>query len=1089
MANGGIGSPDWVKGLRARFGFTQKALADWLGVTDATIRRWENGQAHPNRLAINALTALEHSLSFPTFRQKEKAPDSYDPVGPSNATVGMAEPKAIAVDRSQAVGGSTSGVNVGRHREMDELKAALRESLSGRGRLVMLVGESGIGKTHTAEELASVARQLGAKVLWGQCPEERGAPPYWPWAQAIRSYVAEQEPTELMLQMGPGADDIAQIIPDVRELLPDLVPSPSTEDPEQARFRLFDSITSFLKRASQQQPLLLVLENLHWADPSSLRLLEFVAPELAAARVMAMGTYRDVDVSRDHPLFRTLGELARQRLYQRIILRGLRRDEVEQYMKTVGRVTLPQELVSTVYEHTEGNPLFLREVVRLLTEEGLLVPERLNDLKDWGFRLPEGIREVIGRRMDRLSPNCNEILTIASVIGRQFGIALLEQVVQHPQEWLLGVLEEALEAKIIEEIPPPVGYYQFSHTLVRQTLVAELSNTRKVRMHALIAQSLDELYGADAENHAAELAYHLGEAETVVGTEKLVHYLRLAGEQALDAYAYEEARAHFQRALAAKETELSGKDLSRADLAQGARDAETADLLFGLGRAWAATHQVGEALANLDSAFEYYARAGDVERMVALAGHPYIGSLTQQMTQLRRRAVSLVPPDSPHAGRLSAVYGLSLGMVGDYEGACVAFSQALAIAQRQGSAGLQLLTRANMAHVDGFHLRWQESLENSLQAIQLAAQANDLPSRLYAHFWAGTSLLDFGRPEDAQQHADAMLALLEKFRDRVWLARAYLLAYRLSHLTGDFQSARNFSERLQVMDPGYSLFLARRVQMEYDEGNFNEGKFYLEKLLDSMRLAQSRSPENVFAAMVILMVPRITGSTNRFEVAEKTAQAVLSLPSVTPDLSQAARVGLAMLAVQLGDAPSAAQQYAHLSTSRGRMIRAGTFTIARVLGLTAQTMGEPDLATAHFEDALAFCRLAGYRPELAWTCYEYATILNEGHQQKALLLLDEALLICLELGMKPLSERINSLRESIEDRIASNMSYMAGLTARQIQVLGLIAKGKTNREIARELVLSERTVERHTADIYHKVGARNRAEATAFALSHLPHFN
>ena len=1089
MANGGIGSPHWVKGLRARFGFTQKALADRLGVTDATIRRWENGQAHPNRLAINALTALEHSVSRRTSRQTEEAPDSYDPVGPSNATVGMAEPKAIALDRSQAVGGLSSGVIVGRRREMDELKAALEESLLGRGRLVMLVGDSGIGKTHTAEELASVARQFGAKILWGQCPEERGAPPYWPWAQAIRSYVAEQEPAGLFSQMGPGAADIAQIIPDVRELLPDLVPPPSTEDPEQARFRLFDSITSFLKRASQEQPLLLVLENLHWADPTSLRLLEFVAPELAEARVMALGTYRDVDVSRDHPLFRTLGELARQRLYQRILLRGLSREEVEQYIETVGGVALPQELVSTVYEHTEGNPLFLREVVRLLAEEGLLVPERLSDLKDWDFRLPEGIREVIGRRLDRLSRNCNEVLTIASVIGRQFDIAVLEQVAQRPQEWLLEILEEALAAKIIEEIPPPVGHYQFSHTLVRQTLVAELSNTRRVRMHALIARSLDELYGADAEEHAAELAYHFAEAETVADTERLVHYLRLAGERALDAYAYEEARDHFQRALAAKESELSGKGLLRPDVAQAARDAETADLLFGLGRAWAATHQVKEALANLDCAFEYYAHAGDVERIVALAGHPYIGSLTQQMTQLRRRAVSLVPLDSPHAGRLSAVYGLSLGMAGDYEGASVAFSQALAIAQREGSADLQLLTRANMAHVDGFHLHWQESLENSLQAIKLAAQADDLPSRLYAHFWAGTSLLDFGRPEEAQQHADAMLALLEKLRDRVWLARSYLLAYRLSHLTGDFQAARNFSERLQVMDPGYSLFLARRVQMEYDQGNFGEGNFYLDKLLDSMRLAQSRSPENVFSAMVILMLPRITGGTDRFDIAEKTAQAVLSLPSVTPDLSQAARVGLAMLAVQLGDATSAAEQYAHLSTSRGRMTRAGTFTIARVLGLTAQTMGELDLAMAHFEDALAFCRQAGYWPEVAWTCYEYATILKEGQQQKALLLLDEALLRCLELGMRPLSERVISLRVSIEDRMADNLSYPAGLTARQIQVLGQIAKGKTNREIARELVLSERTVERHVADIYDKVGARNRAEATAFALSHLPCFN
>ena len=273
---------------------------------------------------------------------------------------------------------------------MAELTAALDEALSGRGRLILLVGESGVGKTRTAEELASVARHRGAKVLWGRCPEERGAKPYWPWIQAIRSYILEHDPDTLRSQMAGGVWDIAQIVQEVQERLPGLsAPSPK-DDPDQARFRLFDSITNFLKRAAQERPLLLVLDNLHWADPSSLRLLEFVTPELAGTRLMVLATYRDTDVSRGHPLFRTLGEITRERLCQRVLLRGLSRSEVGQVMLAVGRVSVPYELISTVHQQTEGNPLFVREVVRLLAEEGLLVPERPHGIERLGVQAARG---------------------------------------------------------------------------------------------------------------------------------------------------------------------------------------------------------------------------------------------------------------------------------------------------------------------------------------------------------------------------------------------------------------------------------------------------------------------------------------------------------------------------------------------------------------------------------------------------------------------------------------------------------------------------------------------------------------------------
>jgi predicted ATPase len=557
----------------------------------------------------------------------------------------------------------TGGAFVGRQQEMGSLKAALEDTISGQGRLIMLVGEPGIGKTRTAEELATLARQQGAAALWGRCPEERGAPPFWPWVQIIRSYMGEREPGTLRSQLGAGAADIAHVVSEMREVLPELPPLPPMQDPEQARFRLFDSITSFLKQASHKQPLLLVLDNLHWADPSSLRLLEFTAQELAEARVLVIGTYRDIEVSRGHPLYHTLGELTHQRLYQRVLLRGMNQGDVGRVMETVGKVGLPQELVATVHQHTGGNPLFVGEVVRLLAQEGLLLPERLDGLKGWDFRLPEGIREVIGRRLDRLSGRCNEILPIASVIGREFSIRLLGQIVQQPEEQVLEVLEEALAARIIEELPRPVGRYQFTHALIQETLASELTTTRKVRLHARIAESLEKLYGQQAEAHAAELAQHFAEAEAVLGAEKLVQYSLLAGEKALAAYAWEEALQHFQRGLEGKGIRLQG--------IEPAEDAETAALLFGLARAQLATlerHEMREAMPSLRRAFDHYIQAGDIAQAIAVVEYPAPSQAEVhiELAQLLSRALALVPPDSHSAGRLLSAYGRCISFRGDY---------------------------------------------------------------------------------------------------------------------------------------------------------------------------------------------------------------------------------------------------------------------------------------------------------------------------------------------------------------------------------------------------------------------------------------
>ncbi len=361
-------------------------------------------------------------------------------------------PPAAALNPLDRLAG---GVFVGRARELGELRASLEEALAGRGALALLVGEPGIGKTRTAEEFVTYARLRNAQVLWGHCYEGEGAPAYWPWVQVLRSYAKERDASTLREQMGSGAADIAQVVSEIRERLPELPPPPALA-PEHARFRLFDAITVFVKNAAKVRPLVLVLDDLHWADKPSLLLLEFMARELRGARVLLLGTYRDVELGRQHPLVHTLGELAREQLSRRVFLRGLTADDVARFIEITAGLTPPAALVAAVYKETEGNPFFVNEVVRLLVSEGRL-ERRAADAPAWVVDIPQSIREVIGRRLDHLSKECNELLSMAAVIGRDFGHEALERVSGLTAERVLDALDEAVAARVIAEVPAHRG--------------------------------------------------------------------------------------------------------------------------------------------------------------------------------------------------------------------------------------------------------------------------------------------------------------------------------------------------------------------------------------------------------------------------------------------------------------------------------------------------------------------------------------------------------------------------------------------------------------------------------------------------------
>ncbi|MFQ6026168.1 MAG: helix-turn-helix transcriptional regulator [Dehalococcoidia bacterium] len=976
-----------------------------------------------------------------------------------------------------------SSVFVGRQREMGELRKALEDVLSGQGRLVMLAGEPGIGKTRTAEELEIYAAGQGFQVLWGRCYEGEGSPPYWPWIQPLRDYVQQASPDHLLAQMGPGAADIAEILPELRDKLPDLQPPPSLE-PEQARFRLFDSITKFLKNSAQRQPLVLVLDDLHWADRSSLLLLEFLVREIGRSRLLLLGTYRDMELSRQHPLAETLGELTRQRLSQRLLLRGLGQEDTARLFETATDLAPPPGLVQTVHTQTDGNPLFVTEIVRLQAQEGELISQNPADGDSWRIRIPEGVREAIGRRLNRLSQYCNETLTLASVLGREFTLDQLQLLIEdRSEDRLLDVLEEALQAQVIEELPRAVGRYQFTHALIQETLAEELSLNRKVRLHASIAEALEILYGSEVGSHASELAHHFSQAEAVLGSEKLVKYSLLAGDHALGAYAYEEALSHFQRGLQAKGTPPDGTE--------PVRDGEEAALLFGLGRAQMTgmRQEIPGAINNLTRAFDYYAKVGDVDQAVAVAETPLpnAGGLMVGAAQLTARALELVPSDSRAAGRLLANSVRAVGIQeGDYERSQEMFQQAVTIARREQDTTLEAWALATAAAVDGFHLRVDPMLEKAYRALSLATDAGAMTAELHANLFLSMGLWARGDHEEAKEYQAKGMELAQQLGDRYRFTVLLYEAQLMAHLKGDYELAGQLSQRGLEVSERDSRMLTLRALLEHELGNVAEAEVFMERLLQVMRSTPPvPSWEHAFPAIVIPMLFRTSGSPNLLDTAQEAAQTVLAFSGCTPIIGQVARIGLALQAIIHEDVRAGNEHYLALSAIPSQ-IESIPICVDRVLGLLCHLTGHLDKGIEHFQAALNFCRQRGYRPELAWTCCDYAdTLLQRGHpgdEKEARSLLEESLSLSTEMGMKPLTQRVQERMDRIDIAEIPAAAYPDGLTQREVEVLRLVAAGKNNREISEELLVSVGTVANHVTSILNKAGLNNRTEAAGYAI-------
>ncbi|BBY71638.1 hypothetical protein MPRI_38250 [Mycobacterium paraintracellulare] len=440
------------------------------------------------------------------------------------------------------------GPFVGRGRELEGLLSAWQGALTGGVRTVLIAGEPGVGKTRLAGEWSQRAYEMGAVVLYGRCDEDLGAP-YQPFAEALRALVPCMGAGRLRGLRGIEA--LLPLVPGLADAVPDLAP-PAHADPDTERYALFDAAVALLEIASASAPVLLILDDLHWAAKPTLLLLRHLLRFGDHARVQIVGTYRSTDLDRSHPLAAMLADLHRDGTANRLNLGGLDEDDVTTYVTEAGYDD--EELAHALASVTAGNPFFLIEALRHVDESGGVWDQST---------LPQGVREAVSRRLSRLPVETNKALAAAAVVGSRFSLELVEQVVGND---LIDAFDEARNAGIV--IEEPGGNYRFNHALVRQSLLAELASVRRMRLHQRIATTLEAMPGADDEL-LAELAHHYFECAWAGNAAKAVLYCRRAADQAMARLAYEGAADLYRHALHALEElddELPDRDDQVAEL-------------------------------------------------------------------------------------------------------------------------------------------------------------------------------------------------------------------------------------------------------------------------------------------------------------------------------------------------------------------------------------------------------------------------------------------------------------------------------------------------------------------------------------------
>lgn len=931
--------------------------------------------------------------------------------------------KGDAADSHQPATRSITATFVGRELELEELRSALPDEVRARGRFFLVCGEPGIGKTRLVEELASEAVGLGIRVLWGRCWEGGGAPAFWPWLQILRACLRGPGTDLLRAQPLRHLRELAQILPEIDGLLGSsvnlsTVSASGEEDQEAARFRLHDAITSILKALASQQPMLLILEDIHAADLPTLRLLHFATHDLFDAPLTVMATYRQGEALANPLIADRIDQLGQNG--QLLPLVALSRNDVQRFIAiAVGKV-LPR-VASAIYTATEGNAFFVTEILRVLVAE-----RRLDEIDEEQLQaaLPHRVRDAVQRHLDPLSEDTRQLLVAASVFGKEFDLAVLERVtpagadhVQEPGSGLRDRLNAAIAAGVIVN-GASADRFSFSHALVREALYSELPPARRGDLHRAAAAALESFWSTQGRPPFTELAHHyLAGATSADIADKAIHYSRLAGDQAMQCLAFEEARLHYQHALECIER-------WHGDLTDAGIETRRGELLQAL--AWA-HRQSGDS----DQASQVFLRVTQLAREIGAVElfaqaatdlEPFqVGSLSTRQVALLEEALRMLPPgDSPQRARTLATLATALYQSPDIERRDTMSRAAVDMARRLGDP-----------HVLSHALRcrelaiWvpellDERVEAAREHLALALRLGDLTMIRQMYVWQVLGAFEHGDIAEVERAKAGYEHVEGADREPLyqWIGANWRTALALTH--GRFAEAEELANQSLTIgiavqrEYALAAYSAQLLVARYEQGRCRD---YLETLEAALLQAPDQRAEvPAILALAYAESGRLSEARQQFE-----QLAVSDFGAVPKDLNWLAiMVMLASVCSTLRDRERAEKLHQLLIPFAARVAIISTAVaswgaVARFLGLLSTTLERWDEAIAHFEEAEQRHAAMQAPSLLARTRLEHAeTLLRAGRPpSETKQLLQQVLLEARHLDLPVLAHRATTMLDAL----------------------------------------------------------------------------
>ena len=902
---------------------------------------------------------------------------------------------------------------VGRDAEVARLEQLWKEAAAGGRRVALLAGEPGVGKTRLAAEVARRAHREGAVVLAGRCEEDLGVP-YQPFVEALRHFADHVPPVHLRRCLGRYGGELGRLVPELVEQAPGL-PAALQSDPETERYRLFDAVAAWLATTSAEAPILVVLDDLQWAARPTMLLLRHMLQSAEPMRLLVLGTYRDSELAHDHPLVELIASLHRQGGAQRLALSGLDDTGVAAFVEKASRRALDEEgvaLAHAIYAETDGNPFFVREVLRHLSETGALEEREegwftCRPIEELG--IPEGVRDVVGRRLSHLSKDANRVLRVAAVMGSEFDLRVLQAADVLDEDDLLGALEEAIASRLVAELAGAAPRYRFAHALVRDTLYAELSAARRTTLHRRVAEAIEAVHGSALDDYLPALAHHWGRAAAPAPElDKALDYAARAGDRALAQLAHDEAAAYYRQALELLQSGAGAPD-----------EARRVELLISLGEAQRRAGDPGFRDTLLDAACaareladaEALARAALANTRSWLSSS--VGMVDAERLEMLEAALATVgETDSPVRARLLAALGEELIYSGDRPRRVRLSDEALAMARRVGD----LLTLVDVLRRRYFTIvipaTLAERRRNVAELCSLVEQLGDPALTSQALMYRFRTATEAADPEDA----DAALVELEGLTAELgqpnltWITglnRGMRFLLRGDVGEADRLAVANFELGRATGQPDAALiFLAQIFCIRHDQGRLGE-------LQPTVQEALSAQP-GVSAALHTLLA-LVYCETDRLEEARPHFEAVArdNFACVPEDnIWQLTMLYAAGACAQLNDARRAAVLYHSLQPYADQFgFTSGGVqgSIVHHLGVLATVAAQFSDAEAHFAAAEALHGRMGAPIWLARTHLEWGRMLlarrQPGDTDRAREFLSQALATARQLGLGNVERR------------------------------------------------------------------------------------